>query len=254
MNIVKEKLNRNEVTIGTWMQIPNASVAEILSANGYDWIALDLEHGSFSISQIPDIIRAIKLNNALPFIRVAQNHPKDIKQALDAGAEGIIVPMIDTLEQVKDFISWSSYPPEGTRGIGYSKANLFGKNFNQYFENINQDLVRVIQIENVKAISEIDQILSVSGIDAIMIGPYDLSGSMNLTGQFSHPDYLKVIETLQRKSLDFNVPIGTHIVEPDQTRLKAEIDLGKKFIAYSTDAMMLNKASDIYLRNKLPEI
>ncbi|MBW0434124.1 2,4-dihydroxyhept-2-ene-1,7-dioic acid aldolase [Leptospira yasudae] len=245
MNLVKEKLKSSKPTIGTWMQIPNPIVAEILAANGYDWVTVDLEHAGFSLQSLPDIFRAIQIRGALPFARVAQNHPKDIKQALDAGARGIIVPMIESADQVKNFIRWSSYPPEGNRGVGYSNANLFGKYFEDYSKEINADLVRVIQIENVKAVQEIDSILSIKGIDAMMVGPYDLSGSMGLTGQFEHPNFLEVVDKLSKAAEKNGVCMGTHVIHPDFSKLKNEIVNGKKFIAYSTDAILLNSKATI---------
>jgi 2-dehydro-3-deoxyglucarate aldolase len=245
MNPVKHKLKNGIPTIGTWMQIPSPFVAEILASNGFDWITLDLEHGPFSLNLLPDMIRAIELQKALPFIRVAQNHPKDIKQALDAGAKGIIVPMIETEKQAKDFVSWSSYPPNGTRGVGFSNANLFGKYFEDYSKNINDDLIRVIQIENIKALDEIEAIFSTQGLDAAMIGPYDLSGSMNLTGQFDNPMFLSTIEKFQNAANKAKLPLGIHIIKPDEDLLKSEIKNGKSFIAFSTDAAMLNQKSNI---------
>ena len=118
MNLIKEKLKSGKSTIGTWMQIPSTAVAEILAAQGFEWITIDLEHGSFSLNQLPDLFRAISAHHSIPLVRVAQNNPKDIKHALDAGAKGIIVPMIETVSQVKDFIKCSSYPPQGSRVIG----------------------------------------------------------------------------------------------------------------------------------------
>ncbi|AXR61704.1 HpcH/HpaI aldolase family protein [Leptospira mayottensis] len=245
MNSVKEKLKSGGFTIGSWMQIPNTSIAEILGSAGFDWIALDLEHGVFGLDLLPDIFRAIKIGGSLPFARVAQNHLKDIKQALDAGAKGIVVPMIETAEQVEDFLKWSSYPPDGTRGVGYSNANLFGKYFDSDSKKTNSDLVRVIQIENIKAIQQIDSILSIKGIDAMMIGPYDLSGSMGLTGQFEHPDFLAAIEALKKAAERNGIPLGTHVIQADFQKVKDEIQAGKKFIAYSTDAIMLNTQASL---------
>ncbi|WP_078129402.1 HpcH/HpaI aldolase family protein [Leptospira alexanderi] len=245
MNSVKDKLKSGKFTIGSWMQIPNSSVAEILANADFDWIALDLEHGAFSLHLLPDIFRAIRIAGSLPFARVAQNHPKDIKQALDAGAAGIIVPMIETAEQARNFVSWSSYPPNGTRGVGYSNANLFGKHFDSYSRIINSDLVRIIQIESIKALDEIDSILSVKGIDAMMIGPYDLSGSMGLTGQFEHPDFLKAVQDFQKAAERNQIPLGTHVIQADFQKVKDEIRSGKKFIVYSTDAIMLNTQASL---------
>ncbi|EKO60083.1 HpcH/HpaI aldolase family protein [Leptospira kirschneri] len=245
MNSVKEKLKSGEFTIGSWMQIPSTSIAEILASAGFDWIALDLEHGAFGLHLLPDIFKAIRIGGSLPFVRVAQNHPKDIKQALDAGAAGIIVPMIETAEQTKNFLSWSSYPPNGTRGVGYSNANLFGKYFDTYSKKNDLDLVRIIQIENIKALTEIDSILSIQGIDAVMIGPYDLSGSMGLTGQFDHPDFLKAIQDFQKAAERNRIPLGTHVIQADFHKVRDEIRSGKKFIAYSTDAIMLNTQANL---------
>ncbi|MCL8309131.1 aldolase/citrate lyase family protein [Leptospira interrogans] len=245
MNFVKEKLKSGKFTVGSWMQIPNTSIAEILGSAGFDWIALDLEHGAFSLNLLPDLFRAISKNGALPFARVAQNHPKDIKQALDAGARGIIVPMIETAEQVQGFLKWSSYPPDGTRGVGYSNANLFGKYFDSYSKEINSNLIRVIQIENIKAIQQIDSILSVKGIDVMMIGPYDLSGSMGLTGQFEHPDFLHAIGEFHKAAERNGIPLGTHVIQADFQKVKDEIRTGKKFVAYSTDAIMLNTQASL---------
>lgn len=245
MKNIKEEIKNGKPTIGTWMQIPSAIVAEILAANGFDWITLDLEHGAFSLNNLPDIIRAIEKHNVLPFVRVAENTSKDIKQALDAGAKGLIVPMIETEKQVKDFVNWSSYPPIGTRGVGFSNANLYGKYFENYFTNINSDLIRVIQIENIRALDEIDAIFSNPGVDAAMIGPYDLSGSMNLTGQFEHPSFIEIVNKIQNAAKKANLPLGIHIIKPDINLMQKEIQSGKSFIAFSTDAVMINQISNI---------
>lgn len=227
MTSIKEKLKSGNFTIGSWMQIPDSSIAEILGNAGFDWIALDLEHGAFGLHNLPDIFRAIRIGGSFPFVRVAQNHPKDIKQALDAGAAGIIAPMVETAEQARNFLLWSSYPPIGTRSIGYSNANSFGKYFDSYFRTVNSDLVRVIQIESIKALDEIDLIFSIKGIDAVMIGPYDLSGSMGLTGQFDHPDFLKVVEDFRKASKRNQIPLGTHVIQADLEKVKTRFEVVK---------------------------
>ena len=129
---IRKKLDNGGCSIGSWMQIPHASIAEIMGQAGYEWVAVDLEHGAISIHQLPDLFRALELGNTLPLVRLAQGHSKDCKQALDAGAGGVIVPMVESAEQlimVRDACCW---PPTGNRGVGYSRANLFGKNFDEY--------------------------------------------------------------------------------------------------------------------------
>jgi 2-dehydro-3-deoxyglucarate aldolase len=227
---IKAALQQGTPSIGSWMQIPSTSVAEIMGQAGYDWVAVDLEHGNFSCETMPDIFRALELGGTIPLARVAQCHPKDIKQALDAGAQGVILPMVESKEQLEDAISWSFYPPRGRRGVGYSRANGFGKNFDFYVQNKAEDLLIVAQIEHIKVIQNLEDILSVKFLDAIMVGPYDLSGSMNLTAQFQHPDFLNAMYTISYKAKQYNIPMGTHIVQPDKVHLQAKLSEGYRII------------------------
>lgn len=241
---VLKKLNGGKPTIGTWMQLPCSDVAEILGHAGYDWVAVDLEHGGFSLPAVKNICRALELGGTAPVARVAQCHPKDIKQALDSGVQGIILPMIENRDQLEDGIRWVYTPPEGTRGMGYSRANLFGKDFNKYIEKTALKILVVAQIEHINAVYNLDEILSVRDLDAIMVGPYDLSGSMELTGQFSHPDFLEITDNIFDKAREYNVPMGLHIVQPDKELLLAKVAEGYQFIAYGIDAVFLYNSAE----------
>lgn len=241
---IRKRLTLGDVTIGSWMQIPSNSVAEILGRGGYDWIAVDLEHGSISINQLPDLFRAIELGGTLPLVRVAQGFQKDCKQALDAGAGGIIIPMIKTAKQLEETISYCCWPPTGKRGVGFSRANLFGRDFNLYKEEASNPFI-VAQIESYNAVQDLEAICTVRGLDALIIGPYDLSASMNLTGQFSHPDFIEVMNSILKISNKFQMPCGIHIVDPDQNDLEQKIKDGYRFIAYSIDAVFLEKNSKL---------
>jgi len=246
MNIseIKQKLQGKQHTIGTWMQIPNTSVAEIMGKAGYDWVAVDLEHGHFSNENLPDIFRAIELGGTVPFARLAQCEQKDIKQALDAGARGLILPMIETSEQLKQGVSWAYYPPIGIRGVGYSRANLFGKKFDTCVQQKTQELVIAAQIEHVRAVENLESILSVNGLDAIIVGPYDLSGSMGLTGKFDDPRFVQMMSTISEKAEKDNIPMGVHVVQPDTKKLKEAISNGYQFIAYGIDAVFLYRSAE----------
>ena len=239
---IKQKLKSGEPTIGSWMQIPNSSVAEIMGKAGYDWVAVDMEHGHFSNAILPDICRALELGGTVPFCRVAQCGPKEIKQALDAGARGIILPMIETADQLEKGIAWSYYPPQGVRGVGYGRANLFGKEFEKNLK-VSSDICIVAQIEHIRAVENLDLILTVEGLDAIFIGPYDLSGSVDLTGQFEDPRFLDVMDTVDQKAREYHVPMGIHVVQPDENELKKTISKGYQFIAYGIDAVFLVNAA-----------
>lgn len=236
---IRERLRSGGHSIGSWMQIPHPSIAEIMGQAGYDWVAVDMEHGAIAACQLPDLFRALELGNTLPLARIAQGHPKDCKQALDAGAGGIIVPMIESADQlvaVRDACRW---PPAGTRGVGFSRANLFGKNFDAYREEAQAPLL-VAMIENYRAVANLEKILAVDGLDAVLIGPYDLSASMGLTAQFEHPDFCAVMERIRVIADAEAIPAGIHVVAPSREQLQQRLGEGYRFIAYSIDAAMLN--------------
>jgi 2-dehydro-3-deoxyglucarate aldolase len=236
---IKSKLQNGIPSIGSWMQIPSSSVAEIMGDAGYDWIAVDLEHGSMSTSQLPDLFRAIELGGTLPLARLAHGHLKDAKDALDGGAGGIIIPMIETAEQLQTIIQYACWPPEGIRGVGFSRANLYGKYFNDYGEEARKPLI-IAQIEHINAVNNIDEILKVKGLDAILIGPYDLSASMNLIGDFDNLAFKIALQKVLEACLRLNVAAGIHIVQANPSDLEKKIKEGFKFIAYSIDAVFIN--------------
>jgi len=240
---IRKKLSNGGYSVGSWMQIPHASIAEVMGRSGYDWVAVDMEHGAISVHQLPDLFRALELGNTLPLVRLAQGESKDCKQALDAGAGGVIVPMIDNMQQletVRDLVRW---PPAGIRGVGFSRANLFGKSFNEYHIEAQQPLL-IAMIEHIDAVNNLESILQEEGIDAIMIGPYDLSASMNITAEFDNQKFVKIIKEVLSKADVAEIPCGIHIVIPDNMELKNKIQEGYSFIAYSMDSVFLNYNSD----------
>jgi 2-dehydro-3-deoxyglucarate aldolase len=240
---IRHLLGSGKPAIGSWIQIPHASIAEIMGQSGYDWVAVDLEHGSIDISQLPDIFRALELGNTLPLVRVARGHSKDCKQALDAGAAGIIVPMVETSEhllQMRDACRW---PPAGNRGVGFSRANFFGKHFDAYSDEAQKPIL-VAMIEHIRAVDNLHDILAVDGLDAIFVGPYDLSASMGYTGDFDELEFKMVMKKIYSLCKDSNIPCGVHVVAPDPSLLKQRIDEGYQFIAYSIDSVFLLIAAE----------
>lgn len=239
---LRAKLYAGGCSIGSWIQIPHSSIAEIMGQAGYDWVAVDMEHGAIEAHQLLDLFRALELGNTLPLARIAQGHPKDCKQALDAGAGGVIVPMIESAAQLIEVRDACRWPPAGTRGVGFSRANLFGKHFEAYREEAQAPLL-VAMIEHHQAVAELEAILSVESLDAILIGPYDLSASMGLTAQFDHPDFCKTMELIRRLAEARHIPAGIHVVEPSQDQLQKRLSEGYRFVAYSIDAVMLESVA-----------
>ena len=236
---LRSKLNNGGFSIGSWIQLESSSSAEILSNGNYDWITVDLEHGSISISQLPSIFRALELNNTLPFARLSEGNLVNCKRALDAGASGVILPKIETRIQLKNLIDACKWPPNGDRGVGFSRANLYGDRFERYKEEASQPFI-VAMIESKLGMENLDDILSVSGLDAILIGPYDLSASLGVTGEINHPYVEGHIKKLLSTCKNCSIAAGIHIVKPDIEELKIKIENEYQFIAYSIDTVFLN--------------
>ncbi len=235
---IKNTIKAKKASIGSWLQIPSPDVAEIMGRAGYDWVAVDLEHGAFTRSDLPGIFRAIESGGAVPFARVADCTMTSIKGALDSGAGGLIFPMIESREQLDKAIALSLYPPAGMRGVGFCRANSFGEEFVRGLAS-NADTLFCAQIEHIRALDNLGEILAHPRLDAIMVGPYDLSGSMGLTGQLDHPDFKAMLETITRKAFDSGVAVGIHVVQPDPGELAERIAQGYVFIAYGVDTVFL---------------
>ncbi|TGK17267.1 2,4-dihydroxyhept-2-ene-1,7-dioic acid aldolase [Leptospira fluminis] len=238
---IRKLLNSGGTSVGSWMQIPNASVAEIMGRAGYDWVAVDLEHGSIDVQQLPDLFRALELGDTLPLVRVAQGSAKDCKRALDAGAGGIIVPMIESSEQLEEVRDLCFWPPAGKRGVGFSRANLFGKDFDEYTV-LAQGPLLVAMIEHFHAVDRLKEILNVKGLDAILIGPYDLSASMGITARFTDPAFKETMLRIRNECQSRNIPCGVHVVAPSPNELQDRISEGYRFLAYSIDAVFLTNS------------
>ena len=249
---IRAKLAKDEPTIGTWLQLPSADVAELMA--GYDWVAVDMEHGSFGRTGLPDIFRAIQCGGAAPFARLPIASKTAIKAALEAGAQGLIFPMIQSREQLDQAISWATYPGHDdgrrdgeplreNRGVGFCRANAFGRDFDAYMRDTAPRIFLVAQIEHIRAVEELDAILSQPRLDAIMVGPYDLSGSMGLTGQFDHPDFKAVMARIHEACRRHHARMGLHVVQPDPEELRRQVAAGCRFIAYGIDSVFLWQAA-----------
>lgn len=237
---IRTVMASGKATVGTWLQLPCTDLAEMLGASGYDWVAVDMEHGAFTRHGLTDIFRGIEAGGALPFVRLPEATMRPIKAALDSGACGLIFPMIESRDQLDRAIGWSLYPDGGgCRGVGFCRANGFGAEFDIYRQGPAKDLLLIAQIEHIRAVEDIDAILAHPRLDGIMVGPYDLSGSMGMTGEFDRPEFKAAMNTLNVACKRHNVPMGTHVVQPDPAKLAACIADGYRFIAYGMDTTFL---------------
>jgi 2-dehydro-3-deoxyglucarate aldolase len=237
---IKKKLKDGKVTIGSWITLGHPGIAEIMALAGYDWIVVDLEHSVIPIDTAGDLIRIIDLCGSAPLVRLTSNHPDQIKRVMDAGAHGIVVPMVNSADDAARAVAAVRYAPEGVRGVGLARAQGYGVSFKDYFEWQQKESVVIVQIEHRDALAHLDAILTVPGVDGFIIGPYDLSCSMGIPGQFDHPDLVAALEQILAAGQRLGVPSGLHIVEPDDLRLAQSIQQGYRFIAYSVDIRLLD--------------
>ena len=232
---LKKSLKNNALTVGSWITIGHPSVVEILSNAGFDWLTIDMEHNSIDPSMMQTLISTIQSKDIAALVRVSKNEEVPIKHALDAGADGIIVPMINNENDAKKAVEYAKYPPNGKRGVGLSRAQNYGASFNEYKEWANENLVVIAQIEHIEGVNNLDKIISTKGIDAIIVGPYDLSGSLGFPGEFDREDVKKALVKVKEICLNANFPMGYHVVAPDAELVNSTISEGYSFIAFSTD-------------------
>ncbi|NTW99212.1 MAG: 2,4-dihydroxyhept-2-ene-1,7-dioic acid aldolase [Geobacteraceae bacterium] len=236
----KEKLRQNKFVLGSWITLGHPSIAEILALAGYDWLVVDLEHTTISIEQAGELIRVIDLCGVTPLVRLTSNHPDQIKRVLDAGAHGIVVPMVNSVDDAIRAVTATRYAPQGIRGVGLARAQKFGSGFSDYQQWQKTGPVVIVQIEHIDALDHLEAIFSVPGVDGFIIGPYDLSCSMGIPGEFDRPEFKAAINQILATGLRMDFPAGIHIVEPDPARLREVIAEGYRFIAYSVDIRMLD--------------
>ena len=245
MDNLKKRLKSGETLIGPILIIPSPDVAEIMALVGFDYLWIDLEHGPGDIIQAQALIQAV--GGRCPcVIRVPENKEVWIKKALDTGCDGVVVPQVRTAAEAQEAVACCLYPPEGRRGAGAGRAQGYGMTFQDYVAKANETVVIIIQIEHADAVRNIDEILAVPGIDAVLIGPFDLSGSLGLLGQITHPRVQEAIETvrslcIQRHSLEARVPLGIYAVDAQAAR--GAIAGGFTLIALNTDAGWLAKGA-----------
>jgi len=243
---LKDKLISNELTIGSWLTLPSTAIAEIMCNAGFDWLVVDLEHTTISLEQAGEMIRTIELSGSSSLVRLTSNDENQIKRVMDAGAQGIVVPMVKSATDAKRAVSATRYPPLGTRGVGLARAQEYGAKFEEYLawqSDINFGPVVVVQIEHVDAVANLKEILNVDGVDAFIIGPYDLSCSMGIPGEFDNPEFIQTINKIIQIGSELNAVSGLHVVEPDKQKLNNAIIAGHKFIAYSVDIRMIDVAA-----------
>ena len=243
MESLKRRLSGGVPTLGTWIQIGHPAVAEILASIGFDWIAVDCEHTDITTSQLTDLLRAMMGRNVVPLVRVRENQTMAIRQSLDVGAMGVIVPLVDTAEQAAAAVAAAKFPPLGVRGFSFTRSNLYGADFQRYAETANEETIVVVMIESQLAVENIEAIMSTPGVDGALIGPYDLSGSYGVTGQTSHPIVKDACATVARICGEQGKAAGIHVVVPEEAGVQAALEQGFTFVALGMDDVFMETSA-----------
>lgn len=239
---LKQKLAENRLTIGSWITLAHPAIAEIMARAGFDWLTIDLEHSVITIREAEELIRVIALHGVPPLVRLTSNDANQIKRVMDAGAHGVIVPMVNSAADAERAVAAVYYPPQGTRGVGLARAQGYGTAFADYRDWLDREAVVIIQVEHIDAVENLEAILSTPGVDGFIIGPYDLSASMGIPGQFDDPRLAAAIERVRTAGQTLGKPGGLHVVEPATDQLRTHIARGFRFLAYSLDTRMLDTA------------
>jgi len=247
---LKGKLKNNELTIGSWLTIPHQAIVEIMASSGFEWLTIDIEHAAIDFQSIANLIGHIQGNNMEALVRVSKNEEVVIKRVLDAGANGVIIPMVNSKLEAEDALSFVNYPPKGKRGVGLSRAQHYGIAFDSYKKWLDEEVVVIVQIEHIESVNNLEEILNVNGVDGIIIGPYDLSGSMGKPGQFNDVDVKQAISKVEEICKSKNKPLGYHVIQPDSSEMNAKITAGYNFLSFSLDFLFLGNCA----RNEMSKI
>ncbi len=239
-NPVRKALLERRVTLGTWIQIGHPAVAEVLANAGFDWIAADMEHTDIDNAGFAALARAMRGRNVVPLARVRENDTLAIRQVLDLGAQGVIVPLVHTAEDAERAVHAAKYPPRGVRGFCFSRMNNWGTDFDAYAASANDEMAVVVMIESCEGVENIDAILAVDGVDGVFIGPYDLSGSCGVPGQTGHALVKAGCRRVLEACRNAGKAAGMHVVIPTEAAIAQALADGFTFLALGVDTVFLN--------------
>jgi len=238
---LKNKLVNRDTVLAGWTSIGHPQVTEMLTMSGVDFVGVDIEHSTISQEQAQSIISACHSAGICCMPRIATHNQEAIKRLLDSGADGIIVPTVDTPQQVEKLIEWMKYPPLGKRGYGIARAQGYGHDFEEYTSQWNDSSSLIIQIESISAVENIEKLLQFEEVDGAMVGPYDISGSLGIPGQIDHQKVKDAGKQVVDACQKFGKSCGTQDIDPTSESVKAALVSGYTFVVLASDVFILWK-------------
>lgn len=254
-NPVKRKLREGKPSFGTWLSLGDLYATRILARMGYDWLTLDLEHSAIDWSQAAMIFACVADAGCVPLARVPKGNHDYIKRVLDAGAWGIVVPMVDTVEQAQIAIRAAKYPPVGNRSLGGGMHSMnFGTSAGDYFKNANDEILVILQTESPTGVANAEQIYALPGVDAIFVGPVDLRANMRSADgpEPTDADLEKMLARVVAAGKKTGTPTGMHTMDPKAALARAE--QGMQFIAIGSELKFMIQCAQEVIRTVRPDI
>lgn len=236
----RARLKRRDKLLGTMVTLPTAATAEILAGLGFDWLFVDGEHGPLEARELAAILQAVSRDVAC-LVRVPEAAEVPIKKALDLGAAGIIVPQVNTAEQAADVVRFARYAPDGARGVGLARAHGYGMRFKEYVESANAEIAVVVQAEHARAVDNIEAIARVPGVDAVLLGPYDLAASLGKMGQVDDPIVVAAIRRVTDACVAAGMPLGYFGISA--AAVTPYIERGYTLIVAGVDTLFLGQGA-----------
>ncbi|GHB57589.1 HpcH/HpaI aldolase family protein [Persicitalea jodogahamensis] len=233
----RQRLHTGEIMYGLTLTLGTPQIAEMIARLGFDWIWIETEHTTMNLDTVQAQLQAIAGNGTAAVVRVDCNDQTTIKRILDTGPDGVIIPSINSRAEAEEAVKFSKYPPLGERGIGLARAQGYGLDLGGYVKSANDEVAVIFMIEHIRAVQDIDNILKVDGLDAVMVGSLDLAGSMNLHNDLANPlielEVQKVLRACQRAG----VPCGAFVGDPSQA--KTRIEQGFRLLTLGADVLLL---------------
>jgi len=246
-NFVRQKLQRGEPTVGTWLTLPSTTAASLMARTPFDWLTVELEHTPVTFETAAASFAIIAASGKVPLARIPWNTAENIKRVLDTGAFGIVVPMVNTRAEAEAAVAAARYSPLGQRSIGGQlHAVNFDTDASTYYARANDEILVIVMLEHIQAVRNAEEILSVPGIDAFFIGPNDLHNSMGLPPVFesTNAEFVQAVDHLLALGKKLKIPAGIHVI--DAAAALRRIEQGFQFVAIASETgMMLSKAAEI---------
>ena len=219
---LRNKIRENQPSIGSWIQLPSIGVANLMINAGYDWLCLDLEHGEIFEQDLASLVSLIQANGIPCFVRLRSKTIHEIRKVAEIGASGVFIPNVENIDEINLTYSNMVWPPRGERGIGYGRSNLYGQNFNTELESQIDPFI-IPMIESKEAVKNIDSLSKSKKADGFFIGPYDLSASLGVTGDFNNETFLNALNKIESSMQKNNSKLGIHLVNPNPQELQKKL-------------------------------